>query len=227
VNQSDLNAKQSTVAHWKQSAARLNTALVLDVLDSLDLRHQALHPGIVPRTTQAVSIGSAKTLLWMNFAHDDSSTYELELKAIDSLLADEFVVCATADSDRSGIWGELLTAAAIKRGAAGVVTDGGVRDVSQIQAMNFPVFSRYLSPYDSFNRQKVVAFDVRVEIDGVTIEPGDIIVADQDGVAVVPSRLAAQVLEQALAKAGKEDQFRDAVMNGSSLLEAYERYQVL
>lgn len=227
MNQSDVKSEQSTIALWKRSADRLNTALVLDVLDSLGFRRQALLPGIVPRTTQAVAIGSARTLLWMDFAHDDKATYELELKAVDSMRADEFVICATGNSARSGIWGELLTTAALQRGAAGVVTDGGVRDVSQISALNFPVFSRYLSPYDSFNRQKVVAFDIRVEIDGVTIEPGDIIVADQDGVAVVPSRLASQTLQDALAKGGKEDKFRDAVKSGSSLFEAYERYQVL
>jgi regulator of RNase E activity RraA len=220
-------AESLTTKSWTQSAKRLSTALVLDILDSHGLRRQALRPGIVARTVRATAVGRAKTLLWMNFSHDDPSTYELELKAVDGLQADEFVVCATGNSQRSGIWGELLTTAAIRRGAVGIVTDGGVRDVAQIEAMGFPVFSRFLSPYDSFNRQKVVAFDVRVEVDGVTIEPGDIIVADQDGVAVVPSKLSERVLAEALEKAGKEDQFRDAVRNGSSLLEAYEKFHVL
>mgnify|MGYP001076729417 FL=1 len=106
-------------------------------------------------------------------------------------------------------------------------SDGAVRDIAQMEAMGFPVFSRSTSPYDSFNRQKVVAFDVRVEIDDVTIEPGDVIVADQDGVAVVPAGLADEVLAEALDKAGKEDEFRDAVRNGMGLFEAYEKFHVL
>jgi 4-hydroxy-4-methyl-2-oxoglutarate aldolase len=227
VSQVAASPTESTVKSWTQSAKRLSTALVLDILDSHGLRQQALRSGIVARTARTTAVGFAKTLLWMNFSHDDPATYELELKAVDSLQPDEFVVCATGNSEKSGIWGELLTTAAMRRGAVGIVTDGGVRDVAQIEAMGFPVFSRFLSPYDSFNRQKVVAFDVRIDIDGVTIEPGDIMVADQDGVAVVPRRLSARVLAEALEKAGKEDQFRDAVRNGSSLLEAYEKFNVL
>lgn len=227
MSQASASPIETTAASWSRSAGRLGTALVLDILDAKGLRHQALRSGILARTVQKTVVGVAKTLLWMNFSHDDPTTYELELKAIDSLKAGEFVVCATGNSDRSGIWGELLTTAAIRRGAAGIVTDGAVRDIAQVEAMGFAVFSRSLSPYDSFNRQKVVAFDVRVEIDDVTIEPGDIVVADRDGVAVVPFRLSEEVLAEALEKAGREDQFRQAVSQGASLFEAYEKFHVL
>jgi regulator of RNase E activity RraA len=69
-----------------------------------------------------------------------------------------------------------MTTAAMQRGAAGIVTDGAVRDLARMDAMGFPVFARHLSPYDSMNRQKVVAFDVAIEIDGVAIAPGDIVI---------------------------------------------------
>jgi 4-hydroxy-4-methyl-2-oxoglutarate aldolase len=227
VSQEKAESVPSTINEWALSTKQLNTALVLDILDGQGLKSQALRPGIVPRTVQKVVIGSAKTLLWLDFSYDDPATYELELKAVDSVQPQEFVVCATSNSDRSGIWGELLTTAAQRNGAVGIVTDGGVRDLSRVEALGFPVFSRFVSPYDSFNRQKVVAFDVRVEIDGVVIEPGDIMVADRDGVAVVPLRLASTVLSLALGKAGKEDQFREAVKAGASLLSAYEKFHVL
>lgn len=227
LNQIPTHPRNSVVRDWRQAAERLSSALILDVLDTKGLRQQALRPGIVPRTGPAVVVGVAKTLLWMDFSHDDPDTYELELKAVDSVQPDDIIVCATANSHRSGIWGELLTTAAVRRGAVGVVTDGGVRDVAKIEALGFPVFSRFLSPYDSFNRQKVFAYDIRVEIDDVTIEPGDMVVADRDGVAVVPARLATQILALALDKAGKEDQFRDAVKAGMSLYAAYEKYHVL
>jgi 4-hydroxy-4-methyl-2-oxoglutarate aldolase len=215
------------ISAWTGSANRLGSALVLDILDGMGRRHQALKAGIEPRTIKRVTVGAAKTLLWMDFAHDDPSTYELELKAVDSVLPNEVVVCATGNSSRSGIWGELLTTAAKQRGAVGVMTDGAVRDVAQVEELNFPIFSRFLSPYDSFNRQKVVAFDVVVEIDGVTINPGDIMVADRDGIAIVPFELAQKVLAASLEKANKEDQFRNAVKCGSSLTAAYEKYRVL
>jgi 4-hydroxy-4-methyl-2-oxoglutarate aldolase len=227
VNQTTSTTFVAAIADWKHVVDRLGVALVLDVMDGKGLRQQALKPGIIPRTSAGVTLGRAKTFLWMDFAHDDPNTYELELKGVDSVQDDDFIVCATGNSHRSGIWGELLTTAAVKRNAAGIVTDGGVRDVAQIEALQFPVYSRYLSPYDSFNRQKVTEYDVAVEIDGVSIQPGDIVVADRDGVAIVPARIADEVLKDVLAKAGREDQFRDAVKNGSSLFNAYQKYHVL
>lgn len=215
------------LAGWIAASDRLSSALILDTLDALGLRQQALRSGVVPRTKSTVAIGAAKTLLWLDFNHDDPKTYELELKAVDSIRSGEMVVCATSNSARSGIWGELLTTAAQARGAAGIVTDGAIRDLAPMEVMGFPVYSRYVCPYDSLNRQKVVGFDVRVQIDDVTIEPGDVIVADRDGVAVVPRTLADRALEAALAKAAKEDGFRNAVKNGASLTDAYERFGVL
>ncbi|HVY19538.1 MAG TPA: RraA family protein [Bauldia sp.] len=206
---------------------QLSTALALDVLDARGFRHQAVQCGIVPRTTTKVTVGRAKTLLWMDFAHSDPKTYILELEAVDSIAAGEMIICATGGSQRAGVWGELLTTAAQRCGATGVVTDGAVRDVALMEAMLFPVFSQHLSAYDSFNRQKVVAYDVRVEMGGVTIDPGDLIVADRDGVAVVPAAMEEEIVAAAVDKATREDGFRAGVRNGMSLVDAYARFKVL
>jgi regulator of RNase E activity RraA len=214
------------IEHWIAAKAELSVALVADALDGAGLRRQAV-PGIPPRTAGGVALGRAKTLLWADFAYDDPDTYALELQAVDSIARHDLVVCATADSDRAGVWGELLTTAAMHRGAAGIVTDGAVRDLARMDEMGFPVFARHLSPYDSMNRQKVVAVDVPVEIDGVSIAPGDVVLADRDGVAVVPQGVAADVLASALAKARAENKFRDAVRGGMSLSEAYAKFKVL
>jgi 4-hydroxy-4-methyl-2-oxoglutarate aldolase len=211
---------------WIAALGELSTALVLDALDAEGFQRQAL-PNIPPRTVQQVTVGRAKPLLWVDFAYDDPDTYALELAAVDSIVRHDLVVCATANSSRAGIWGELLTTAAMERGAAGIVTDGAVRDLARMEAMGFAVFARHRSPYDSMNRQKVVAFDVAVEIDGVAIAPGDTVIADRDGVAIVPQAVAATVLKLALEKARAEDGFRDAVKAGMSLTEAYARFKVL
>lgn len=207
--------------------AGLSVALLLDAMDAHGLRRQALQCQIVPRTVDRIIVGRAKTLVWVDFRYDDPDTYALELAAVDSIAAEEIVVCATGGSQRSGIWGELLTTAAVQRGARGLVTDGAVRDIAQMRKTGFPVFSSYVSGYDSLNRQKVVAYDVRVEIDGVPIEPGDLIVADCDGIAVVPSASATAVLRFAVEKAAREDGFRAAVQGGMSLVSAYRQYKVL
>ena len=214
------------VARWIEARAELSVALVLDALDAQGHRRQAL-PNIPPRTVGEVVVGRAKPLLWEDFDYEDPDTYALELAAVDAIARHDLVVCATGDSQRSGIWGELLTTAALQRGAAGIVTDGAVRDLAQMEALGFPVFARHLSPYDSMNRQRVIAFDVSVKIDGVPIAPGDIVIADRDGVAVVPQAVEEAVLAAALAKARAEDQFRAAVKGGMSLTEAYARFKVL
>ena len=211
---------------WIAAAAELSSAVVLDALDAIGLRRQAIL-NMPPRTRAATVVGRAKTLLWVDFAYDDPDTYALELAAVDSIQRHDLVLCATASSARSGIWGELLTTAAISHGAAAIVTDGAVRDLARMDAMGFPVFARHLCPYDSMNRQKVVAFDIGIEIDGVAVAPGDVVVADRDGVAVVPQKVAPQILAAALAKVRAEDQFRDAVKAGMSLTEAYAKYKVL
>ena len=209
------------------SRGKLSTALALDVLDARGLRQQAIQCGIPPRTGATVAVGRAKTLLWMDFAHSDPTTYLLELEAVDSIKPGEVIVCATGGSQRAGIWGELLTTAAQRLGAIGIVTDGAVRDIAQMDAAGFPVFSQYVSAYDSFNRQKVVAYDVRVEIGGVAIEPGDLIVADRDGIAVIPAAVEVEIVAAAIDKATREDGFRDGVRNGMSLIAAYDRFKVL
>jgi len=214
------------IADWLAAANDLSTAVVLDALDEIGLKRQAIL-NAPPRTTNAVLAGRAKTLLWVDFAYDDPDTYALELQAVDSIRPHDLVVCATASSARAGIWGELLTTAAMQRGAAGLLTDGAVRDLARMEAMGFPVFARHLSPYDSMNRQKVVAFDIAVEIDGVRVAPGDIVIADRDGAAIVPQEVAAKALAAALAKVRAENKFRDAVKAGMSLTEAYAKFKVL
>lgn len=218
----EINTDELTAAF-----SQLRTTLVLDALDGCGLRRQALHCNFPVKTSDMVVVGVAKTLLWLDFAYADPETYALELEAVDSIEAGDMVICATADSRRSAIWGELLTTAAVSKGATGIVTDGAVRDVAQIRKIGFPVFATHLSPYDSFNRQKVVAVDVDVEIGGVSISPGDIVVADVDGVVVVPAKLAGEVAHRALEKGAKEQGFRDAVRDGVPLAEAYRRFGIL
>ena len=128
---------------------------------------------------------------------------------------------------RSGVWGELLTTAARNGGCAGVVVDGQVRDVSRTRQMGFPVFARGTCPYDSKDRQRVTDLDMPVEIGGVRFEPGALVVADEDGVVVVPPVAEAVVVRRAWEKAHAEDEVRAAIRAGMKATEAFARYGVL
>lgn len=205
----------------------LYAAVVSDALDSLGLRCQSPRIQFPIQTSSEVLIGRCRTTLWMDMFHSDPNPYELELKAVDSCQPDDVLICAAGGSLQSGVWGELLTTAARNRGCVGAIVDGAVRDTRQIRAMEFPVFARSTCVLDSQDRQCVVDMDVRVEIDGVGIEPGDLVVADCDGVVIVPAIVEADALKAAWQKVHAENVTRDAIRDGMKATDAYARYGVL
>ncbi|MFN7734423.1 MAG: RraA family protein [Pirellula sp.] len=217
----DLNAIRS----------HLYAAVVCDAMDQLGLHHQSPRIALPLQTrfsgATGVLAGRCKTTLWCDMAHRDPEPYAFELKAVDECRPDDVLIAAAGGSMRSGIWGELLTTAAKNQGCVGAIIDGAVRDVDKIAALQFPVFAKGRCVYDSLNRQRVVDVDVPVEIDGVRFEPGDLVVADNDGLVVVPHRMEADVLKLAFAKVLGENQVRDAIRAGMSSREAFNKYGIL
>jgi regulator of RNase E activity RraA len=93
--------------------------------------------------------------------------------------------------------------------------------------MDFPVFARGTSVYDSQNRQRVIDVDVAVEIEGVRFCPGDLVFADGDGVVVVPQEVEREAIQKAWDKVHAENEVRDAIRGGMKATEAYRRFGVL
>ena len=206
----------------------LTAAVVSDALDSLGHRHHSPLAPLMPMTvTDQVLVGRCKTSLWADMAHTDPKPYELELAAVDSCRADDILICAASGSNRSGIWGELLSTAAKNRGCVGAIVDGSVRDVRQMTAMEFPVWARGTNLLDSLHRQRVIDIDVTVVIDGIEFRPGDLVIADIDGIVVVPRELEAEAIRRAWNKVHAENITRDAIRGGMLAGEAYRKYGVL
>jgi regulator of RNase E activity RraA len=206
----------------------LSVPLLCDALDAAGLQRQSPRLPIVPITMpEGILIGRARTTLWADMAHVDPEPYKLELAAVDSCQPDDVLVCAASGSNRSGIWGELLTTAARNAGCVGVIVDGAVRDVSKMKMMQFPVFARGTNPYDSRDRQRVIDVDIPIELDGIRINRGDLIAADIDGIVIVPASVEAQVVRAAWEKAHAENRVRDAIRNGMTAVKAFETFGVL
>lgn len=203
------------------------SAVVADALDAEGLRGQCPRVALPPMTLHATLVGRCKTTLWADMAHPDPRPYELELKAVDGCRPDDVLIAAAGGSARSGIWGELLSTAARNAGCVGVVVDGSVRDVRQMRDMGFVVYARGRCPLDSKDRQRVIDLDVPVEIAGVTLRPGDLIVADEDGVAVVPREAEEAVVRRAWDKVHAENEVRDAIRAGLSATAAFAKFGVL
>lgn len=208
---------------------RLYTAVLSDVLDELGCRQQAMAPAIRPLDDALVLAGFARTGLYREIHRvvPDENPYELEMALIDDLRADDVAVFACGGSRRIAPWGELLTTASRARGAAGCVTDGFVRDIRQIRALQFPVFHGGIAPLDSKGRGMVAEIDVPVECAGVAIAPGDLVVGDADGVVVVPRAVEAEAVRRAFAKVTSEDRTREELAAGARLADVFAKYKVL
>lgn len=203
------------------------SAVVCDALDALGYPHQSPRVPLAPLTTTGVLIGRCKTTLWADMAHPDPSPYELELKAVDTCQADDVLIAAAGGTFRSGLWGELLSTAARRSGCVGAIVDGAVRDRAKMTQMGFPIWARGTCLYDSKNRNRVIDIDVPVEIDGVRFSPGDLIVADIDGVVVVPKVVEEQVVRYAWNKVNDENLVRQAIADGMTATAAFKKYGVL
>ncbi len=206
---------------------QLYAAVICDVLDALGFRQQSPRVPLDSVAAPGVIVGRCRTTLWADMYHADPDPYALELEAVDSCRPDDVFIAAAGGSMRSGIWGELLTTAVRNGGCVGAIVDGAVRDVAKIREMGFPVRARGTCLYDSKDRQRVIDRDIPVEIGGVLFTPGDLVVADDDGIVVIPRAVEAEALRLAWEKVHAENAVRDAIRGGMKAVEAYRRFGVL
>ena len=206
---------------------QLYAAVISDALDAVGFREQVLRHTIRPLLPETVVVGRAMPVLCLDVYEIPDEPYQQEIAAVDSLKQNDVIICSTNGSTRICFWGELLSTAAQARGARGAVIDGFIRDIRKIVSMRFPVFTTGLSPVDSNGRGEVVAYNVPIECGGVTVNPGDIVFGDADGVVIIPQSVEQKVVEVALEKVGGENQTREALREGATLREVYDKYGIL
>lgn len=140
---------------------------------------------------------------------------------------DVVVIDAFGESETS-IWGGLMSGLARAAGVVGVVIDGSARDTDEARMLGFPVVSRSVSPRASHSaysgRFEPIEINTPVVCGGLRVNPGDIVVADEIGVTVVPSADAGEVYERARAQADKEEKTRADILKGLSVKELLAKY---
>ena len=210
---------------WVERLDNLYTAVVADVLDRLGYRNQVLRHDVRPLFPQARAAGYALTVQTVSVqGNAPAEPYKGELAAVDALGPNDVMLVSHCEWS---FWGELLSTAALYRGCRGVVIDGYTRDSKAITDLGFPVFCRGIHPADSLGRLDVAGHNVPIVCGGVEVHPGDLVLADHDGVVAVPGVIALQAIEAAELKVRGEDTVREQLAAGMTASEAFRRYGIL
>jgi len=229
------------MAKWESDAdlfaavrKELFVAAVGDVLDKMGLLRQFVGPQLRTIEPHMVILGRAMPVLEADFFEASTDgrgalskkSFGFLFEALDDLQPGEVYICAGA-SPRYALWGGLMTTRALACGAAGAVLHGYHRDTNEILRLDFPVASFGSYAQDQAPRGKVVDWRVPIELDGVRVEPGDIVFGDRDGVLIVPQHAAEAAFAGAFEKVRAENTVLEALQRGMSTAEAFKTFGVM
>ena len=166
-------------------------------------------------------VGLARTLRYVPNREDlykaHGGGFNAQKKAIDSVNEGEILVMEARGEKGTGTIGDILALRAQVRGAAAIITDGGVRDFAAVAAMDMPTY--YSNPHPAVLGRRHIPWDTDITIacGGTTVQPGDIIVADSDGILVIPPALAEELAEDSIAQEREEVFIAEMVQQGHSV----------
>ncbi len=199
----------------------LYSGILSDVLDDMGYRNQSIGMALKPLDDETVIFGPAFTSIGSEVYSMPPNPLIAQCKVVDQLKEGEVYILKTRGTYNCAVFGELFATAVRKKGGSGVLLDGLARDMKMLKEMHFPLFYKGTNPKTSKGRCEINECQIPVEIEGVTIYPGDYIFGDTDGVVVIPAALAEEVFDKALETIEKENRVRDGLINGQSLEYVY------
>jgi len=201
---------------------QLYTGAINDVMREFCLLEQALPHEIVPLRDKDTVAGIAFTVKSSpNCVIRGEMTFRA--KMLDEMHEDAFVVWDTSRDEEATLWGGVMTATAKSKKVRAACIDGGIRDMHQILDQDFPVYYRYRTSNGSLGRCQITHYQVPIKIGAVTIKPGDVILADIDGVLCVPRGFAYYVLVRAEEIRANEQKIFGWVAEGQTIHQITEK----
>lgn len=202
-------------------AERIPTTVLADLLGDAGYRYQVLDHAIQAVDHDARRAGWAYTVLGRPATVDESGPDLVKARAIDAMPTGAMAVWSGAGVHNVCLFGDLLGAGMAARGVRGAVVDGVVRDIDDLARIPFPVYTRGRTPQASTGIWRVAATQVEVSVAGalqhVTVRPGDLIVADVNGVVALPNSLAEEIVAAGEKYLEREDVIRARIDAGDSL----------
>ena len=205
---------------------RASTASITSELFKLGIRHSFM-TGVAPLDAGYQMVGEAVTLRYLPYREDLNAAQSVadpehpQRKTIDNIQAGGILVIDARGSLRSGTLGEILMARLKARGAAGMVTDGAIRDAAGIRGVGLPTFIGGIHASASNTIHFAADAHVPIQCGGITVVPGDVLVGDADGVVVIPRKYAAKVADEAVHHDEIEVYLYERISNGESLRGIY------
>lgn len=200
----------------------LATSNLSDACDRVGIARCAVG-GIVPRWGRTKVVGRAVTIK-MTAAGAVPSVAHLGVDAIANSDRGDVIVVDNRGDLHNNCWGEILALGAKFKGVSGVVVDGAARDVDTCETFGFPVHARATVPSTARGRIVQEAWNVPVRLGDAAVRPGDVIVADVNGVVVVPIERLAEVVQAAEEIMVKENAMLDALRAGESMQDVDRRF---
>lgn len=219
-----MNSLIKQTASLAERLRECYTGAVYDVLRAKGLAAQTLPQDVRPLNVHHKLAGPVFTV---EGRRDNLDAHESLLKWCELLSkapADHVLICQPNDQTLA-FMGELSAETLLYKKILGYIVDGGCRDSAFIESSGFPVFCKYFTPIDVVGKWAVTALGQPIQIGDVTISTGDYVLADRDGIVLIPAAVAAEVVQETEEVLRKENLVRKAILQGVDPVEAYLKYR--